>query len=75
MHSLSVKYSKLFTYMETTVFDIAKYILHQRGRMSTMKLQKLCYYAQAWSLVWDDTPLFDEDFSAWRKRPRLQAVV
>ena len=55
--------------METTVFDIAKYILHQRGQMSTMKLQKLCYYAQAWSLVWDDTPLFDEDFSAWRNGP------
>ena len=69
MHSLSVKCSKLFTYMETTVFDIAKYILHQRGQMSTMKLQKLCYYAQAWSLVWDDTPLFDEDFSAWRNGP------
>ena len=69
MHSLSVKCSKLFTYMETTVFDIAKYILHQRGQMSTMKLQKLCYYAQAWSLVWDDRPLFDEDFSAWRNGP------
>lgn len=26
-----------------------------------MKLQKLCYYAQAWSLVWDDAPLFAED--------------
>ena len=51
------------------VFDTAKYILEKRGRMSTMKLQKLCYYAQAWSLVWDDTPLFEEDFQAWANGP------
>ena len=43
------------------VFDTAKYILEQKGDMSTMKLQKLCYYSQAWGLVWDDEPLFDED--------------
>lgn len=52
-----------------TVFDVAKYILERRGQMSTMKLQKLCYYAQAWSLVWDDTPLFGEDFQAWANGP------
>lgn len=27
------------------VFDTAKYILEQSGPMSTMKLQKLCYYS------------------------------
>ena len=53
----------------SNIFDVAKYILEQRGRMSTMKLQKLCYYAQAWSLVWDDEPLFDEDFEAWANDP------
>ena len=47
------------------IFDTAKYILQQHGSMSSMKLQKLCYYAQVWSLVWDDAPLFDEDFQAW----------
>lgn len=51
------------------VFDTAKYILDQYGPMSTMKLQKLCYYAQAWSLVWDDVPLFEEDFQAWANGP------
>lgn len=51
------------------VFDAAKYILEKSGTMSTMKLQKLCYYAQAWSLVWDDKPLFDEDFRAWANGP------
>lgn len=52
------------------VFDTAKYILEKiGGSMSTMKLQKLCYYAQAWSLVWDEKPLFDEDFQAWANGP------
>ncbi len=52
-----------------SVFDAAKYILEKQGIMSTMKLQKLCYYAQVWSLVWDDTPLFDQDFQAWANGP------
>jgi uncharacterized phage-associated protein len=34
-----------------------------------MKLQKLVYYAQAWSLVWDDAPLFEEDIEAWANGP------
>jgi uncharacterized phage-associated protein len=51
------------------IFDTARYILEQRGPMSTMKLQKLCYYCQAWALVWDDTPLFEEDFQAWVNGP------
>lgn len=51
------------------VYDTAKYILEQSGSMSTMKLQKLCYYSQAWALVWDDAPLFEEDFQAWANGP------
>ncbi len=51
------------------VFDTARYILETQGSMSTMKLQKLCYYCQAWSLVWDDEPLFDEEFRAWANGP------
>lgn len=51
------------------VFDVAKYILEKKGTMSTMKLQKLCYYAQAWGLVWDDEPLFEEEFEAWANGP------
>lgn len=52
-----------------SVFDVAKYILEKQGRMSTMKLQKLCYYCQAWSLVWDEEALFDEEFHAWANGP------
>jgi uncharacterized phage-associated protein len=52
-----------------TVFDVAKYILHKCGRMSTWKLQKLCYYAQAWHLAWTEAPIFNEDFQAWANGP------
>lgn len=34
-----------------------------------MKLQKLCYYCQAWSLVWDDEEFFPEEFEAWANGP------
>lgn len=52
-----------------TVNDVAAYILQKQGEMTTMKLQKLVYYAQAWSLVWDDAPLFDERIEAWVNGP------
>ena len=52
-----------------TVFDVAKYILDKYGAMSAMKLQKLIFYTQAMSLVWDDVPLFENDFEAWAKGP------
>ena len=54
---------------EVSVFDVAQYILSQKGEMSTMKLQKLVYYAQAWSLVWDEKPLFKEKIEAWANGP------
>lgn len=53
----------------SSVFDVAKYILQKNGSMSTWKLQKLCYYSQAWSLAWTETPLFDEEFEAWMNGP------
>lgn len=52
-----------------SVHDVAAYILEQRGPMTAMKLQKLVYYSQAWSLVWDDAPLFREKIRAWKNGP------
>lgn len=54
---------------EIRVFDVAAYILEKKGTLSTMKLQKLVYYTQAWSLVWDEKPLFQEDVEAWANGP------
>lgn len=52
-----------------SVFDVARYILSKTGKISTMKLQKLAYYCQAWSLVWDEEPLFKENIEAWANGP------
>jgi uncharacterized phage-associated protein len=52
-----------------TAHDVAKYILVKRQPMSAMKLQKLVYYSQAWSLVWDDKPIFQEQIQAWANGP------
>ena len=49
--------------------DVAAYILQKLGPMTAMKLQKLVYYAQAWSLVWDEEPLFEERIEAWANGP------
>jgi len=57
-----------------TVHDVAAYILKKHGRMSAMKLQKLVYYCQAWSLVWDDRPLFKERIKAWANGPVVPAL-
>ena len=51
------------------VFDVAAYILERMGTMTTMKFQKLVYYSQAWSLVWDEKRLFEEDIEAWANGP------
>jgi uncharacterized phage-associated protein len=39
--------------------------------ISNLKLQKLCYYAQAWSLALDDRPLFAEGIEAWAHGPAI----
>ena len=54
------------------VFDVAAYILGVRGTMTAMKLQKLVYYSQAWSLVWDEEPLFKEKIEAWANGPMVR---
>jgi len=49
--------------------DVAAFILEKQGEMTAMKLQKLVYYSQAWSLVWDEAPLFQEQVQAWANGP------
>lgn len=57
-----------------TVHDVAAYILQKQGGMSAMKLQKLVYYAQAWTLAWLDRPLFAERIEAWANGPVVPAL-
>lgn len=57
-----------------SVLDVAAYILNEQGTMTTWKLQKLVYYCQAWSLVWDGDILFSEEIEAWANGPVVREL-
>lgn len=57
-----------------TVGDVAAYILEKQGPMTAMKLQKLCYYSQAWHLAWTDEALFQDRIEAWANGPVAPAL-
>lgn len=48
--------------------DVAAYILHELGDMTSMKLQKLCY-SYGYHLAWEERELFPERFEAWANGP------
>ncbi len=52
--------------------DVAAYILQRMGEMTTWKLQKLVYYAQAWHLAWTGQTLFPERIEAWANGPVIR---
>jgi uncharacterized phage-associated protein len=56
------------------VHDVVAYIVKKLGKTSAMKLQKLLYYCQAWSLVWDEAPLFKNKIEAWANGPVIRLV-
>lgn len=60
--------------MTVSALDVAAYILKRQGEMTTMKLQKLVYYCQAWGLVWDEKPLFNEQIEAWVNGPVVREL-
>ncbi|MEV2661804.1 type II toxin-antitoxin system antitoxin SocA domain-containing protein [Paenibacillus larvae] len=56
-----------------TIYDVAMYFLKSANSrnepLSHLKLQKLCYYAQAWQLAFFGEPMFDDEFEAWVHGP------
>lgn len=51
------------------VRNIAKWFL-SKDSMTHKKLQKLCYYAQAWyCALYDGSPLFEDEIQAWVHGP------
>jgi len=57
-----------------SVFDVANFFISWSIRngdssITHLKLQKLVYYAQVWSLVWDKEELFSNEFKAWVHGP------
>lgn len=57
-----------------TAIDVMKYIKSQQHITGEVQLQKLVYYAQAWSLAWDGTPLFHDKIEAWRHGPVVRSI-
>ncbi len=57
-----------------SALDVAQHILDIRGPMTTMKLQKLVYYSQVWSIVWDDDVVFNEEIQAWKNGPVVREL-
>lgn len=51
-----------------SIFDIADWFL-QKENMTHKKLQKLCYYAQAWCFALKGYRLANTDFQAWIHGP------
>ena len=51
-----------------SVFDVASWFL-SKEKMTHKKLQKLCYYAQAWSYAICPEPISDAKFEAWVHGP------
>jgi uncharacterized phage-associated protein len=57
-----------------SVFDIAAFIIFQKHPLPTPRLHKLLYYCQAWSLVWDEEPLFEQPIEAWAGGPIIKEL-
>lgn len=51
-----------------SIFAVANWFLKKES-MTQKKLQKLCYYAQAWSYALRNEPLVDSEFEAWVHGP------
>lgn len=70
--------NKEFTQNTTTALDVAKYFLwkaqNEGKKLSNKKIQKLVYYAQAWSLALKDVPLFDDKIEAWIHGPAVASL-
>lgn len=52
-----------------TALDVAQYVYQRKGWINAWRLQKLVYFAHAWSLAWDGQGLFDSRLEAWPDGP------
>lgn len=56
-----------------SIFDVANWFL-SKGAMTQKKLQKLCYYAQAWGYALKGYRLENTDYQAWVHGPVSPAL-
>lgn len=63
------------SYKANQVADTMIFLAREHGiEITNLKLQKLLYYAQAWSLAFYEKPLFSEEFEAWMHGPVVPAL-
>ncbi len=60
--------------VKVKIIDAARYLIflsykNECYSLTPLKLQKVLYFAQGWSYVWDNKPLFNEKFLAWQYGP------
>lgn len=56
-----------------TAEQVADWFLSQEA-MTHKKLHKLCYYAQAWNLVLNNKPIFNNSIEAWVHGPVVKSL-
>lgn len=59
----------------TSSIDVAEFILQQKGPISSVKLQRLVYYSQVWSLALDGKNIFEEPVEAWKNGPVVRNLL
>lgn len=63
---------------KVSVLAVADYFLYKANKekkpLTNKKLQKLVYYAQAWSLVLNKKKLFSEPIEAWVHGPAVRSL-
>lgn len=60
--------------MANSAVDVAAYLLREHGSQGSMKLQKLVYYCQAYSLAWTGQKMFPEPIEAWKHGPVIREL-
>lgn len=58
-----------------TANDVAAMILEYYHPITKVRLQQLLYYCQAWSLVWDDKPIFTNEIEAGSLNPIIRDLT
>jgi uncharacterized phage-associated protein len=63
-----------------SAYEVARFLVRlgafeeESDYLTNGRLQKLLYYAQAWSLAMRDKPLFDDRIEAWPSGPVVPSV-
>lgn len=64
----------------TKPFDVARLLIHLAAQepepdyLTHLRLQKLLYYVQGWSLATRNRPMFDDRIEAWKNGPVVRSL-